>query len=174
MRADWVEKYPNATKALLMAVMEAQQWCEAMENKDEMAAIIGKRQWINVPVADILGRLKGDINYGNGRVANGTDLYMKFWTGDASYPVQEPRRVVPRREHPLGQVRRRPPTSRRWSTKVNREDLWREAAKDARRRRSRHPGVAVARQGDLLRRQGLRSGQPVRLPRQPRASSASA
>ena len=57
-----------------MAVMEAQQWCDAMENKQEMAAIVGKRQWFNVPPADIIGRLKGDINYGNGRVATGTDL----------------------------------------------------------------------------------------------------
>src|ERR1700704_4822283 len=33
LRAEWVDKYPNAAKALLMAVMEAQQWCEKMENK---------------------------------------------------------------------------------------------------------------------------------------------
>ena len=32
MRADWVDRNPNATKALLMAVMEAQQWCDRMEN----------------------------------------------------------------------------------------------------------------------------------------------
>ena len=36
--------------------------------------ILGKRQWFNVPPADILGRLKGDINYGNGRVATATGL----------------------------------------------------------------------------------------------------
>ena len=53
MRAAWVDKNPNAAKALLMAVMEAQQWCDKAENRDEMAAIVGKRQWINVPVADI-------------------------------------------------------------------------------------------------------------------------
>ncbi len=39
MRAVCVDKYPNATKALLMAVMEAQQWCEKMENREETAAI---------------------------------------------------------------------------------------------------------------------------------------
>ncbi len=33
-----------------MAVMEAQQWCEKMENKQELAEIVGKRQWFNVPV----------------------------------------------------------------------------------------------------------------------------
>ena len=35
MRAAWVDKNPNAAKALLMAVMEAQLWCEKMENKEE-------------------------------------------------------------------------------------------------------------------------------------------
>ncbi|MFD2184574.1 CmpA/NrtA family ABC transporter substrate-binding protein [Rhodoplanes azumiensis] len=88
MRADWVDKNPRATKAILMAVMEAQQWCDKPENKDEMAAIIGRRQWFNVPVPDIVGRLKGDINYGLGRTAKGTNLYMKFWGegGSTSYP----------------------------------------------------------------------------------------
>ena len=88
MRADWVDANPNATKAILMAVMEAQQWCEDMANKQEMAEIVGRRQWYNVPVADIIGRIKGDINYGNGRTAQGTNLYMKFWgeKGESSYP----------------------------------------------------------------------------------------
>ena len=88
MRAEWVEKNPNAAKALLMAVMEAQMWCEDMANKDEMAAIIGKRNWMNVPVKDIIGRLKGDINYGNGRLVSAPDLRMKFWADNASYPFK--------------------------------------------------------------------------------------
>ncbi|WP_407819531.1 ABC transporter substrate-binding protein, partial [Staphylococcus aureus] len=45
MRADWVERNANAAKALLMAVMEAQQWCDEMANKEEMSTILGKRQW---------------------------------------------------------------------------------------------------------------------------------
>ncbi len=88
MRADWVDKNPKATLAILMAVMEAQQWCEKQENKQEMAEIIGRRQWYNVPVKDIIGRIKGDINYGNGRTVAGSDLLMKFWgeKGETSYP----------------------------------------------------------------------------------------
>jgi nitrate/nitrite transport system substrate-binding protein len=88
MRADWVDKHPRAAQAIMMAVMEAQLWCDKFDNKDEMAAIIGRRQWFNVPVPDIIGRIKGDINYGNGRTAKGTNLYMKFWGegGAASYP----------------------------------------------------------------------------------------
>ena len=88
MRADWVDSHPRATRAILMAVMEAQQWCERMENKPEMAEIIGRRQWFNVPVPDIIGRIRGDINYGNGRNAKATNLLMKFWgeKGEVSYP----------------------------------------------------------------------------------------
>ncbi len=88
MRADWVDQNPRATRAILMALMEAQQWCEKAESKPEMAEIIGRRQWFNVPVADIIGRIKGDINYGRGRIEKGTKLGMKFWgeKGEASYP----------------------------------------------------------------------------------------
>lgn len=87
MRADWVDANPNATVALMMAVMEAQMWCEDAVNKDEMAEIIGKRQWYNVPVKDISGRIKGDINYGNGRTVSDPALAMKFWRGGAtSFP----------------------------------------------------------------------------------------
>lgn len=88
MRADWVDANPKATLAILAATMEAQIWCEKAENKQEMAEIIGRRQWFNVPVADIIGRIKGDINYGRGKVVKGTNLGMKFWgeKGEVSYP----------------------------------------------------------------------------------------
>ena len=87
MRADWVDAHPNATIAIMAAVMEAQMWCEDPANKDEMATIVSSRQWYNVPVADIIGRIKGDINYGNGRVETKPDLAMTFWRGGAaSFP----------------------------------------------------------------------------------------
>ena len=128
MRAAWVDKHPNAAKALLMAVMEAQQWCEKMENKEELATIVGKRQWFNVPVPDILGRLKGDINYGNGRIATGTKQYMKFWSEHASYPFKSHDAWFVTEDIRWGKFE---PTTdiKALVNKVNREDLWRDAAK---------------------------------------------
>ncbi|MVA81705.1 bicarbonate-binding protein [Agrobacterium vitis] len=129
MRTEWVEKNPNATKALMMAIMEAQIWCDSMENKAEMADILGKRQWFNVPPKDVLGRLKGNINYGNGRMVENTGLQMKFWQDHASYPFKS---------HDLWFLTE----NIRWGKfaadldmkalvdKVNREDIWRAAAKD--------------------------------------------
>jgi nitrate/nitrite transport system substrate-binding protein len=128
MRAEWVDKYPNAAKALLMAVMEAQQWCEKKENKDELAAIVGKRQWFNVPVADIIDRLKGDIDYGNGRVEKGTKQYMKFWSEHASYPFKSHDLWFVTEDIRWGKFE--PSTdAKALVSKVNRDDLWRDAAK---------------------------------------------
>ncbi|ADH87732.1 nitrate-binding protein NrtA precursor, periplasmic [Ancylobacter novellus DSM 506] len=128
MRADFVEKNPNATRAILMAVMEAQQWCDQPANKEEMSTIVGKRQWFNVPVADILGRAKGDINYGNGRVVKGSDQYMKFWQDQASYPFKSHDAWFVTEDMRWGKFE---PTTdvKALVDKVNREDLWRDAAK---------------------------------------------
>ncbi len=129
MRADWVEKNPNATKALLMAVMEAQQWCDEMANKEEMSAILGKRQWFNVPPKDVLGRLEGNINYGNGRVLENTGLQMKFWQDHASYPFHSHDSWFVTENIRWGKFA--PDTDvKALVAKVNREDIWREAAKD--------------------------------------------
>ena len=128
LRAAWADKYPKATQAILMAVMEAQMWCEKMENKEELATIVGKRQWFNVPVPDILGRLKGDINYGNGRVEKGTKQYMKFWSEHASYPFKSHDAWFVTEDIRWGKFE--PATDvKALVDKVNREDLWREAAK---------------------------------------------
>jgi nitrate/nitrite transport system substrate-binding protein len=129
LRASYVDKYPKAAKALLMAVMEAQRWCDKPDNRDEVAAICAKRQWINCPVEDVTDRVKGKFDYGTGRVVENSPHIMRFWADNASYPFQS---------HDLWFITE----DIRWGkyeanydakaliAKVNREDLWRDAAKD--------------------------------------------
>jgi nitrate/nitrite transport system substrate-binding protein len=128
MRADWVDKNPKAAKALLAAVLEAQIWCDKAENKEEMCKIIGADKWLKVPPAEILGRLQGKVEYGDGRTVDNPDLAMKFWKDSASYPYKS---------HDLWFVTE----DMRWGyfdadtdakklvDKVNREDIWKAAAK---------------------------------------------
>ena len=140
LRADWVDKHPKAAQALLMAVMEAQVWCDKLENREEMCRIVGTRAWFNVPVADILPRQRGEYDYGlDGKAREGLARAHEVLARQRLLPVQVARPLVRHREHPLGQVRARA-RRRRSSTKVNRADLWREAAQGARRRGRRHPG----------------------------------
>jgi nitrate/nitrite transport system substrate-binding protein len=128
VRADWTDKNPRAALAALMAVQEAQIWCDKAQNKAEMSQIIGRRAWFNVPVEDIQGRSQGSIDYGDGRKVETSPHIMKYWRDFASYPFQS---------HELWFLTE----NIRWGIlpadidtkavikQVNREDLWREAAK---------------------------------------------
>ena len=84
-------------------------------------------QALVMPVADILPRLTGKITYDQGRAVDNSPHIMKFWRDNASYPYQS---------HELWFL----VEGVRWGkfnasedlkglvAKVNREDLWREAA----------------------------------------------
>jgi nitrate/nitrite transport system substrate-binding protein len=130
MRADWVDANPKATLAIMMAIMEAQQWCEKADNKAEMAEIIGRRQWFNVPVPDIIGRIKGEINYGRGRKVSDPKLAMKFWGegGAVSYPWKSLDTWFVTENVRWGKFA--PDLDiKALVAKTNRSDLWKEAAK---------------------------------------------
>ncbi|MCA1907757.1 MAG: ABC transporter substrate-binding protein, partial [Magnetospirillum sp.] len=126
MRGDWVAKNPKAAKAVTMAVLEAQQWCEA--NIEEMCKIVSGREWFKVPFEDIVQRSKGRYDYGTGKVVENSPFVMKFWKDFASYPFQS---------HDLWFLTE----NQRWGYQpanldakalikdVNREDIWRDAAK---------------------------------------------
>ena len=141
LRADFVDANPKATQAILMATMEAQQWCDKAENKAEMAEIIGRRQWFNVPVADIIGRIKGDINYGRGRKVSQPKLAMKFWGdgGAVSYPWKSLDTWFVTENIRWGKFEATTDI-KALVDKTNRSDLWSEAAKTL--------GIANAPTGD--------------------------
>ena len=129
MRAAYVDKYPKAAKALLMAVMEAQQWCEKPENRDEVAAICAKRQWINCPVDDVTDRVKGKFDYGTGKVVENSPHIMRFWADQASYPFQSHDLWFLTEDIRWGKYEANFDT-KALIGKVNREDLWKDAAKE--------------------------------------------
>ncbi len=126
MRADWVDKYPKAAKALLMAVLEAQQWCDLDVNKPEMCQILAKREWFKVPYEDIIDRSLGKFNFGVREMEN-QDLMQKYWRDFASYPFKSHDLWFLTENIRWGML---DPTldTKALVDQVNREDLWREAA----------------------------------------------
>jgi nitrate/nitrite transport system substrate-binding protein len=128
LRADWVDKNPKAAKALLAAVLEAQVWCEQPSNKEEMCKIIGADKWLKVPAAEILGRLEGKVDYGDGRTLDNIDLSMKFWKNDASYPFKSHDIWFVTEDMRWGYLDA-DTDAKKLVDKVNREDIWKEAAK---------------------------------------------
>lgn len=128
LRKDWVDKNPKAAKALLMAVLEAQQWCDNPQNIDEMCQIVSQDKWFKVPVKDILERSKGNIDYGTGKTVQAFPESMKFWKDNASYPFKSHDLWFLTEEIRWGYI---PATTdtKALVDQVNKEDLWKEAAK---------------------------------------------
>jgi nitrate/nitrite transport system substrate-binding protein len=127
VRADWVAKNPRAAEALTAAVIEAQIWCDADANKEEMANILGKRAWFNVPPADIAPRAMGDIDFGDGRKLTHSSLRMKFFADQASYPFQSHDLWFLTEDMRWGVLPSDTNTAALINA-VNREDIWRKAA----------------------------------------------
>lgn len=128
MRQDWVDKNPKAAKALLMAIQEAQIWCDDAKNKQEMADIVSKREYFKAPAKDIVDRAMGKFDYGNGRVEENSQHLMKFWNNNASYPYQSHDLWFLTEDIRWGYLPASTDT-KALVKKVNREDIWREAAK---------------------------------------------
>lgn len=128
MRADWVEKNPKAAKALTMAVQEAQIWCDEPGNKEEMCKIISADKYIKAPAKDILERAKGNFDFGDGRKLENSDLLMKFFKEDSSYPFKSHDTWFVTENIRWGQL---PADTdvKKLVDQVNREDIWKEAAK---------------------------------------------
>ncbi len=132
LRADWVDAHPKATKALLKGLIEAQQWCDDFANRPELATILSKQKYFNTPVAILSDPLLGKIDLGTGQVIEDQTLAVRYWNNDGvqlSYPYKS---------HDLWFLTE----SQRWGylaadtdtqaivDKVNRADLWQEAAQD--------------------------------------------
>jgi nitrate/nitrite transport system substrate-binding protein len=128
MRADWVEKNPKAAKAITAAVLEAQIWCDDMANKEEMCKIIAADKYIKAPAADILERAKGNIDFGNGRKVENSDLLMKFFKEDSSYPFKSHDAWFITEDIRWGMLPADTDVTK-LVDQVNREDIWKEAAK---------------------------------------------
>ena len=83
--AEFAEKNPNTVKATLKAIHEASVWLDNLENRSEQAIIVSKATYINCPPEIILGRLKGEYDFGDGRKKIDPN-YMIFNQRNCNYP----------------------------------------------------------------------------------------
>jgi nitrate/nitrite transport system substrate-binding protein len=129
-RSDWVDRNPNTTKAIVKGLMEAQQWCDKPENRLNMATVLSDPEWAKVPVKDIQDRLTGRINYGNNRpIAEQSPNIMRYWDNHASYPFKSHDLWFLTENMRWGQISTNTDT-KQIIDRVNREDIWRAAAKE--------------------------------------------
>ncbi|MBU6272929.1 MAG: ABC transporter substrate-binding protein [Betaproteobacteria bacterium] len=85
--ADFASKYPNTTRAVIMAVLEAGRWIDAgLQNKLKMAETIADKAYVNTSVDAINQRILGRYQNGLGKTWDDPD-HMKFFNdGAVNYP----------------------------------------------------------------------------------------
>jgi bicarbonate transport system substrate-binding protein len=138
IRADWVDANPKATKAILKGIMEAQQWCDDPANRAELVQIVSGRNFFDVPANVLTPPYEGKYEMADGKAD--IDDFKKgplYWSddiGSVSYPYKS---------HDLWFLTETMrwnfhngaiadiDTARQIIDRVNREDLWKEAAQEA-------------------------------------------
>ena len=135
VRADWVDKHPQATIALLKGLIEAQQWADKPENKMALAQMLSSRAYFNTPVSVLEPALKAQYKLGADlKTSNDPKLGPLYWNSDRgviSYPYKSLNlwflvESIRWKFHPgqLDTIAQ----AKALVDKVVREDLWRQAA----------------------------------------------
>jgi nitrate/nitrite transport system substrate-binding protein len=84
--AEFVQNYPNTTRALMMAVLDASKYIDVMANRRKVAEIIADKSYVNCPVDIIDQRLEGKYDNGIGKKWDDPD-HMKFYNdGLVNFP----------------------------------------------------------------------------------------
>ncbi|MBD2444600.1 ABC transporter substrate-binding protein [Dolichospermum sp. FACHB-1091] len=139
MRGDWVDQNPKATKALLKGIMEAQQWLDKFENRQEAAEILAVKKYFGLSSPAVLANpYQGKYDMGDGRKIDDKSMAAYYWKdekGSVSYPYQSHdlwfiTENVRWGFLPKDYITNGAAKAKELIKKVNREDIWQEAAKE--------------------------------------------
>ncbi len=84
---DFVKKYPNTTRAMTLAVLEASRWIDAsLANRMKMADTIADKAYVNTSVDVINQRILGRYQNGLGRTWDDPNAMKFFNDGAVNFP----------------------------------------------------------------------------------------
>jgi len=85
--ADFVRKYPNTSRAVMMAILEASRWIDTgLQNKLKMAETVAEKSYINTSADAINQRILGRYQNGLGKTWDDPN-HMKFFNdGSVNFP----------------------------------------------------------------------------------------
>ncbi|MDM5270610.1 CmpA/NrtA family ABC transporter substrate-binding protein [Sulfurovum sp. zt1-1] len=129
-RADFVDKYPETTKAVIKAIIEAQMWLDASwENRKEAAKILSKPNYVKAPVNVLEKSMIGTFQYLKGQESEPNPMFNVFANYYASYPFYSHGMWFITQMYRWGQIDKAV-NMKEVIEKVYRPDLFAEAAKE--------------------------------------------
>lgn len=88
LNAGWAAQRPDIARALLVAVLEAAHWCGAVENRAQVAALLGRPDRLDVPTADLLPALEGRLRMADDLEHSVPDMLV-FAANQANMPWKD-------------------------------------------------------------------------------------
>jgi len=88
VRHEFAENRPEEHVALVAALLEACEYCDAPENHEELAGVLARPEYVHAPVASLRHGFSGDFDFGQNRVRTVRDFSI-FHRNDANEPTTE-------------------------------------------------------------------------------------
>ena len=85
---EWAEQYPNTHRAVLMALLEAGRWCDALEHREEVVELISRSHYINAPREIVGMSMTGTFRYGAEQAPVSMPDFNVFFRFAATFPWQ--------------------------------------------------------------------------------------
>jgi len=124
----WAEKYPNTHRATLMAMIEAAQWMDQPENREEVVRIISRPMYVNAPEDVVKMSMTGTFRYVAGEAPRPLPDFNVFYRYAANFPWRSHAVWFLTQMLRWGQIEQ-PLDIRATAAAVYRPDLYRDAAK---------------------------------------------
>lgn len=85
--SEFAKKYPNTSRAVIMAILEAGRWIDAsLSNKNKMAETVADKSYVNTSVDAINQRILGRYQNGLGKTWDDPNHMKFFGDGAVNYP----------------------------------------------------------------------------------------
>lgn len=124
---EWAERYPKTHRAALMALIEAAQWMDRPENREEVVRLIARPRYVNAPEDVVKMSMTGTFRYAAGEAARPLPDFNVFYRYAANFPWRSHAMWLLTQMLRWGQIDDAIDI-RRIASEVYRPDLYRDAA----------------------------------------------
>jgi len=125
---EWAEKYPKTHQAAIMALIEAAQWMDKPENREEVVRLISRPSYVNAPEAVVRMSMTGTFRYAAGEAPRPLPDFNVFYRYAATFPWRSHAAWLLTQMIRWGQIGQ-PLDILQTAADVYRPDIYREAAR---------------------------------------------
>ncbi len=126
---EWADKYPNAHKAAVKALIEAAAWADLPENRKEVVRIISAKSYVNAPTDVVDNSMTGTWRYSKDEGMKSLPDFNVFHRYAANFPWRSHAAWFITQMYRWGQLET-PVDIKKTASRIYLPELYRQAAKE--------------------------------------------